>query len=207
MKKDGTIAMFRYWNTLRAGRIAPYRSDIDPTAIKGRLPETFILELDEPEEVRFRLAGTNVCAVFGQELRHLSFASLWRAQDQATLAELARNAMIEGAVVLAECAGTTRQGRRAVFELLLLPLDAGPGRPRAIGTLIALDRPYWLGAHPVVDLSLEFARLIDPQAAAILDVGRATPSIAPDAASLLGGEQAPRRVRHLVVLEGGKPNR
>lgn len=201
MKKDGTIAMFRYWNMLRAGRPAPFRTEIDPTAIKGRLPDTFILEFDDANELRFRLAGTNVCAVFGRELRHLPFAEIWRADDREAIGALARATLTQDAVVLAEAHGTSRQGRDASFEMLLLPLDAGPGRPRAIGLATPLDRPFWIGAHAIADLELGEARLIDPDASPALDIGAQAPSLAPD---VLEPADRARRVRHLVVLDGGR---
>jgi hypothetical protein len=203
MKMDGTIAMFRYWDMLRAGRPAPSRTEIDPTAIKGRLPDTFILEFGTTAELRFRLAGTNVCAAFGRELRHLAFAEIWRAEDRNAVDALGKETLTQGAVVLAQAHGKSRQGRHAGFELLLLPLDAGPGRPRAMGLATPLERPFWLGAHPLATLELDEARLIDPKAMPALDMGERTPSLAPQDLEPAEGDRT-RRVRHLVVLEGGK---
>jgi hypothetical protein len=203
MKMDGTIAMFRYWDMLRAGRPAPYRTEIDPTAIKGRLPDTFILEFDTAGELRFRLAGTNVCAAFGRELRHLAFAEIWRSEDRNAVDALGRETLMQGAAVLAQAHGKSRQGRHAGFELLLLPLDAGPGRPRAMGLATPLERPFWLGAHPLATLELDEARLIDPAAMPALDMGERTPSLAPQDLEPAESDRS-RRVRHLVVLEGGK---
>lgn len=204
MKKDGTIAMFQYWNTLRAGRPAPFRHELDPTAIKNRLPDTFILEFGESHQLQFRLAGTNLCLLFGTELRHQPFARIWRATDRQTVAQLAEAALLEHAVVFTEIEGCSRQGRRAAFELLLLPLDGGPGMPRAIGIVSALARPFWLGAHPIVDLELISARIVDPDALPVLDVGQDAPSLAPDRLEPSGHGVTTRRVRHLLVLDGGK---
>ncbi|MCO6385959.1 PAS domain-containing protein [Aliihoeflea sp. 40Bstr573] len=203
MKKEGTIAMFRYWDMLRAGRPSPFRTQIDPTAIKGRLPDTFILEFDDSNELRFRLAGTNICAVFGRELRHLPFAQIWREEDQEAVGALARATLLQEAVVLAEARGTSRQGRRATFEVLLLPLDAGPGQPRAIGLATPVDRPFWMGAHAIENLQLDEARLIDTDAPPALDIGAQAPSLAPEDLEPADRERT-RRVRHLVVLDGGR---
>ncbi len=203
MKMDGTIAMFRYWNMLRAGRPAPFRTDIDPTAIKGRLPDTFILEFDDADEPRFRLAGTNVCSSFGRELRHVPFGEIWQADDRDAVDALGKATLNQSAVVLAQAHGKSRHGRPASFELLLLPLDAGPGRPRAMGLATALERPFWLGAHPLSALTLDDARLIDPDAMPALDMGERTPSLAPDDLEPTERDRS-RRVRHLVVLDGGR---
>jgi len=203
MKMDGTIAMFRYWNMLRAGRPAPVRTEIDPTAIKGRLPDTFILEFDEADELRFRLAGTNVCSIFGRELRHAPFAEIWSGQDRDAIGALASATLMQDAVVLAMAHGRSRQGRPATFEILLLPLDAGPGRPRAIGLATPLDRPFWLGAHALTALELGEARLVDPEGEPARDMGVRTPSLAPEHLEPAERDH-PRRVRHLVVLDGGR---
>lgn len=204
MKKDGTIAMFQYWNSLRAGRPAPFRHELDPTAIKNRLSDTFILEFDDSRMLQFRLAGTNVCSMFGMELRHQPFARIWQASDQQTVAQLAEATLLEHAVVFAEVEGCSRQGRRAAFELLLLPLDGGPGMPRAIGIVSALTRPFWLGAHPIVDLELISARIVDPDPLPALDVVQDAPSLAPEKLEPAEHGGTTRRVRHLLVLDGGK---
>jgi hypothetical protein len=62
MKLDGSIALFQYWDRLRAGRLAPKRTEIEPADIKTLLADTFILEKDARGEAVFRLAGTRLCA-------------------------------------------------------------------------------------------------------------------------------------------------
>ena len=44
MDHPNTQALHGYWNELRAGRDAPYRSEIDPRKIRGALETMFILE-------------------------------------------------------------------------------------------------------------------------------------------------------------------
>ena len=67
MKHASTRAVFDYWNTRRGARPAPERADIDPVAIRHALGDTFMLAADFADELRFRLAGTRVCALFGRE--------------------------------------------------------------------------------------------------------------------------------------------
>jgi hypothetical protein len=77
MKLATTLELFAYWNRARAGKLAPDRADIDPGAIRRALGDTFILAFERPNGHRFRLAGTRVCALFGQELKGQSFLTLW----------------------------------------------------------------------------------------------------------------------------------
>ncbi len=203
MRMDGTIAMFRYWNMLRAGRPAPSRAEIDPTAIRKWLPDIFILEFDEARSVRFRLAGTRLCSVFGHELRHTHFRDLWRFEDRVTMSALVETSLNQQATIVVDARAGTNQGREADFELLLLPLHTDPGVQRTIGLLCADDRPFWLGSHPVAQLDLHGAQLIDPDAIPLRDIGARTPSLAPDTIEPTETSGA-RRVRHLVVHDGGR---
>src|SRR5436190_2826857 len=58
-----------YWQSRRAGRQMPSRSDIDPTDIPGLLPFVFLVEvLNEPRDFRFRLAGTHFSEFAGMEV-------------------------------------------------------------------------------------------------------------------------------------------
>lgn len=204
MKMDGTIAMFRYWNRLRAGRPAPSRSEIDPTTIRKWLPDIFILEFDDARSVRFRLAGTRICSVFGHELRHTHFRDLWDFNDRVTISALAETSLNQQATIVMDARAGTGQAHETDFELLILPLHAGPGLPQTIGLLSANKRPFWLGSHPVAQLSLQGARLVDPDAIPILDIGTCAPSLSPDTLDP-AGERGARRVRHLVVHDGGRP--
>ena len=100
MKLDGTIALFQYWNRLRAGRVAPKRTEIEPADIKTLLADTFILEKDARGEAVFRLAGTRLCASYGRELKGFAFASLWKEKDQRMIARLSHSAFAMKSVVV-----------------------------------------------------------------------------------------------------------
>ena len=41
----------KHWNTLRAGRVAPFRAEIDPNAFEAALGHMFILERINPGDV------------------------------------------------------------------------------------------------------------------------------------------------------------
>lgn len=65
-----------YWREKKAGRELPSRADIDPLEIAKSLPRVMMTEVHyDPLEFRYRLAGTGLFAVHGQELTGM------RAQD------------------------------------------------------------------------------------------------------------------------------
>ncbi|HXQ41333.1 MAG TPA: PAS domain-containing protein [Candidatus Udaeobacter sp.] len=74
---EGLRQLFAYWNRLRAGRIAPAWSEIDPAAIKALLPHIIVTEfLDDPFDVRFRLIGTMIVEAYGEDFMGRNLRSL-----------------------------------------------------------------------------------------------------------------------------------
>jgi hypothetical protein len=74
---EGLHQLFAYWDRLRAGRIAPAWSEIDPAAIKPLLPHIIVTEfLDDPFDVRFRLTGTMIVEVYGEDFMGRNLRSL-----------------------------------------------------------------------------------------------------------------------------------
>ncbi len=208
MKQQGTIALFQYWNRLRGSRPAPQRSEIEPVDIKSLLADTFILESDARGEAIFRLAGTRLCATYGRELKGYSFPLLWSQRDQRIVSRHAFSAFHHNAVVVVTFDGVSRNGRTNAFEMVLLPLEGGKDSPRLLGAITPLTRPYWLGADPVVENRIDTLRVVDPDREKLFLPGRSligAPPLAPRQRAMIDGEpDGGRRIRHLVVFEGGK---
>ncbi|RUZ50281.1 PAS domain-containing protein, partial [Mesorhizobium sp. M7A.F.Ca.US.007.01.1.1] len=199
---------FQYWNRLRDGRPAPKRSEVEPADIKSLLADTFILERDTRGQAVFRLAGTRLCACYGRELKGFSFPSLWREKDQRLVSRLIHGVFEQKSVVLISYEGFSRNGRSNKFELLALPLDGGVENPRCLGVISAVEKPFWLGADPITDALIDSIRVIDPEKELLnnrpaIDVPSLVPEElgAPETISALGRV---RRIRHLVVFDGGR---
>jgi hypothetical protein len=210
MKQDGSIALFQYWNGLRAGRSAPAHTEIDPAAIKSVLSDTFILERRPRGTAQFRLAGTRVCAIFGRELRGVSFASLWGSEARPQVDRIVEGVFATGSVLVASFEGTTQGGRSTPFEMIVLPLDVAHGQaPRCLGLVTSVDKPFWLGADAIVGGTFGTLGVIDPARTAFRP-GRAAigvPALSPlelPASEEFSRPKGARRVRHLVVLDGGR---
>jgi hypothetical protein len=210
MNLTGTIALFQYWNRLRDGRPAPRRTEVEPADIKALLADTFILEKDTRGEAVFRLAGTRLCAVYGRELKGFSFPSLWREKDQRLMARLIQGVFSQKSVLLLGFEGFSRSGRSNRFELLALPLDGGAEHPRCLGLISAAEKPFWLGADPITDALIDSIRVIDPDREPMFLANRpaiSVPSLAPselDTPETMSEYGRIRRIRHLVVLDGGR---
>src|SRR5579875_2008673 len=88
MRHVSTRAVFAHWSERRGNRPAPERREIDPSAIRHALGDTFILAADLMAELRFRLAGTRLCALFCRELKGESFGSLWNGPSESPVRHL-----------------------------------------------------------------------------------------------------------------------
>ena len=210
MKHEKSTSLFQYWNRLRGNRPAPKRTEIEPADIKANLADTFILEQDTRGRPMFRLAGTRLCATFGRELKGFAFEALWREADRGIALRLAHSAFSADSVVIVSLSGRSAGGRECEFELVMLPLEGGLDHRRLLGSIAPLERPFWLGADAVVECRIETLRVIDPDREPYLLANR-PPIPAPPLSPADAGEFEPldaqdgtRRIRHLLVIEGGK---
>jgi hypothetical protein len=161
MKHQSTRAVFEYWNKRRGIRPAPERGEIDPTEIRYALGDTFMLAADFVDQLRFRLAGTRVCALFTRELKGEVFSAAWGEASRKAIEELLVIVNEEAAAAVAGVTARTEEGDEADLEMLLLPLaHSGHARIRALGVLAPTVPPYWLGARAVTTLELVTLRHI-----------------------------------------------
>lgn len=209
MKHEGSIQLFQYWNRIRDGRPAPRRTEVEPADIKTLLGDTFILEQDVRGEAVFRLAGTRLCATYGRELKGFAFSSLWRERDRRMIARLAGGVFRDKTIVVVSYSGTSRNGRGIPLEMLLLPLEGGEDNRRALGIVSADGRPYWLGVDPLAEAAIESVRVVDADREPLFLRNR--PAVAVDTVDaglhLPGSDlihAGARRIRHLLVLPGGR---
>jgi len=161
MKHASTQALFDYWNEKRGNRAAPERADIDPAAIRHALGDTFMLAADFVDNLRFRLAGTRVCALFCREIKGEEFLSLWDEISRNSIEDLLTVVNNEMVGAVAGLTGRTADGTELDLEFLLLPLaHTGHARIRALGVLVPVVPPYWLGEKPLAELELGTLRHI-----------------------------------------------
>jgi hypothetical protein len=156
MKHPSTRAVYAYWEERRGRRPAPERADIDPSAIRAALGDTIMLAADFVDQLRFRLAGTRVCALFAREIKGEVFTALWSERSRSSIEELLAIIEDENVGAVAGLAGCTADGEQVDLELLLLPLaHSGHARVRALGVLApTVTPPYWLGEMPLTELTL-----------------------------------------------------
>jgi len=151
LKHKTSQILFSYWDRVRAGRPTPRRFEIEPARIAAILPSTFILERIHAETYRFRLAGTNVCDIFGVELRGANFLDGWTTLDRLSLIRHLAALTKHGAIDAIHLEAAPLGRPSAPFEALLLPLrHTGETIDRILGALTPLHiPPPWLGELPI----------------------------------------------------------
>lgn len=128
--------LLRYWESLRAGRLAPARSEIDPRQIKSALKHTFILEFDPIGGIRFRLAGESICALMGMDLRGMPAYSLIDISDRQEFEHTLHTMTRKPEIVEYRLAGTCGGEYSTTARMLLLPMqDADGNITRVLGGL------------------------------------------------------------------------
>jgi hypothetical protein len=75
--------LFDYWRSCAKNRSMPSRADINPAAIAALLPGISILEAAPGSRLIYRLAGTRLREIFGQEVTGKSVFDLGLGEKQS----------------------------------------------------------------------------------------------------------------------------
>jgi hypothetical protein len=195
-----------YWSLLRGARSAPERAEIDPSAIRGVLADTFILEVDHSARYPIRISGARTNSLFARELKGASFIELWQPADRREIATMLKSVADEAAAIVAGVSSDPTGAQALDLELLLLPLrHHGKTDARILGSLAPVWLPSWLGLFPAGALSLLSLRVLGRA-----DCAPRQASHAPDeeaAASAFGRPPPFQRHGHLFVHQGEAPRR
>ena len=116
-----------YWETLRAGRLAPYRSEIDPRQFEHALENMFILEIVGEDVIRVRLAGMKLCEMMGMEVRGMSPRAFMMPEDRARFDRAILDVVNRPAVTEFVVETIDYNGKSGTAYLLLMPLRSDFG--------------------------------------------------------------------------------
>lgn len=159
MLHNGTKKLFDYWNEIRGEHPAPSRVEVSPASIAEILPSTFILEQNAKQDFVFRLAGTAICMLFGEELKGHQFKNLIDIDDRNITSRLLSACHSEKIGVKMELNAIADGDRSVCLEVLLLPLS--DEQPRILGSIHTLDMPYWVGAEAITNTTIKNIRILD----------------------------------------------
>lgn len=236
MRQKNTKRMLEYWLELywqvgnQPGEAStlnwPSRNDIQPAECRSILPNMFILERNGADAV-YRLAGTNLCSLYGRELKQERFQDAFVRDDQRSAESWVYRLGLDDYLVLICSQGKNVHGECVNIETLLLPLlHNDKAGERILGVTSACEAPEWLGSSPILSQAIRSVRILRPWESGHnsfqpLDVQPAqpAPSFADDSGPIppmftlqdplpgaghAGNVPASiRRVKHLRIIDGG----
>lgn len=158
MKHPVSRAVHAAWDASRAGARAPYRSALQPSAIRELLGDIFVLGCDSGSDYPLRVAGTRVCALFGADQKSNSFPCLFEASSRNDLVEILGIVTEELQVCVAGVNAIASDGSDAALELVLLPFRSRAHAPLSLtGALV----PMTAGPLPLRELALTSWRYLE----------------------------------------------
>lgn len=121
---DCHLQLYAYWNSKRAGRRMPARSDIAPDQIRGLLPNLMLIDV-VGADFRYRLVGTKVVEDMGRNLTAASAGSYVEpAPYAAAVVDTYRRVRDLGVPVFTGGVYVAPRGTKHWVSRLLLPLGA-----------------------------------------------------------------------------------
>ena len=159
MKHPANREFFAYWDGKRGDARAPERSDIEPSAMRERLGDIFVLSCEPAAGYPFRVAGTRVCAMLGRDVKDQSFTSLFTAESRHEIEEITAVVADEMLPVIAGLTATSPHGRTTHLELLLLPFNNRAHTPVSLTGMLA---PFETNHGTLGELTLTSWRYIHP---------------------------------------------
>lgn len=142
MQVSGLNTLRAYWEALRHDGDVPRRLQIDPRGIESALDIAFLAEQVAPRVARFRLAGRQLNALMGMEVRGMPLSALIEPPARDDFADALERVFGVPATVelsLRGASGLTQP--RLEARMLLLPLRAEDGTvSRALGGLAVEGR-------------------------------------------------------------------
>ncbi len=152
MFHSNTQRLITSWRDLRRGESAPLRSQFDPCALPGLMPQLFMLE--NAADLPFRLAGGLLEDLMGRPLRGRGFLPLWSEESRGAVRDAARAVMAAREPGVIYASGTTEAGDAAGLELMLAPLAGSDGLvDRLLGLCQPLTPLARLKREPLVELN------------------------------------------------------
>lgn len=126
-----------YWEALRAGRLVPRRSDIDPRGIERALEYAFILERIAPTLARLRIAGSHLTDLMGMEVRGMPLSALFASSSRNAIGDALEEAFSGPSKVELVLRAERSLGKPEMeARMILLPLKSDLGDiSRVLGCL------------------------------------------------------------------------
>lgn len=151
MKHPASREYFAYWDEKRGLNPAPNRSELEPGPVRELLGDIFVLSYDPAAGYPFRVAGTRVCALLGQDLKSKEFSALFEPASRIEIEDILEAVTADKLAAVVGITARTSEGRPIPLELLLLPFNTRAHMPISLTGLMV---PFVDGVRALSDLAL-----------------------------------------------------
>ncbi|MBX3491649.1 MAG: PAS domain-containing protein [Parvibaculum sp.] len=162
---------FAYWSSLPRANGAPHATDFDPLALTLWLPDTTIMEIHGPGDIRFRLVGTRVAERMTHDPTGTNMLEMLAPETRAQVCRDMHEIAYRPCGYHARYVNVYGSGRVSHVQSLYLPLAAPVGHP-----------PRMIAVHAPEE-AVEYQQPADRTVCATsideivwVDVGRGVPS-------------------------------
>lgn len=151
MKHPASREFFAYWDEKRGLNAAPDRSELEPGPVRELLGDIFVLSYDPAAGYPFRVAGTRVCALLGQDLKGKGFTGLFEPASRIEIEDIIGAVTGDKLAAVVGITGRTSGGLPIPNELLLLPFNTRAHMPMSLTGLMV---SFVDSAHALTNLTL-----------------------------------------------------
>jgi hypothetical protein len=147
-RSEKVRALHTYWNKLRGTRLMPRREEVDATEIWPLLKNVFMNEWHrDPDRLYYRIAGTELVAAMGFEVRGKWLTDLYQDQVDIDRSLSLYRRVVNGRIpILGRTDGTQLRHGAEAFEWVICPLsDNGEAVTHFIGLEDYVSRRRYLG--------------------------------------------------------------
>jgi hypothetical protein len=124
----GTRALYRHWEAIRAENAAPSRTDLNLKRISDLLPNLVMIEREDLEQsYKWRLAGTQTCQLYKDELTGKDALAGWAGFERDTIVKLFEGVVTNLQPCLIRIRLTTTENQVIAAEMIGLPIRAQTG--------------------------------------------------------------------------------
>jgi hypothetical protein len=183
--------LYRYWETVRGADAAPTRANLDLRSIFHLAPNLFIIEEDPSRRhFKWRLAGTDLHNIFGQEITGRNALAGWGNFECKIIRQLFENAINGLQPFVLRYRAITSLEQTINIEMIGVPvLTIHAPKVQILGGLFALDDISSLSHRSIAHFELLAARSIwtEPLPGDALIGKRFKPALARAALELIMG--------------------
>jgi len=117
-----------FWDEVRGDRLLPHTSDVDPSQIAYILKDIAILDVIDPMNIQYRLAGTGIAERMGEDPTGNNLIEMTAPETRATVSKILSLIVSHPVGAIATYENVYSTGKRAVVQSLYLPLQKAEGR-------------------------------------------------------------------------------